>query len=99
MEANPTPPPGEKKPLLWPIVVNLAALVGLAVYFGSNAAAISSAILALVILNLCAALLMSRFKRLNWAIAFLLSALLLPLIGFGLCAAFIAANGGLHGGN
>ena len=96
---EPTPTPGSTKPLLWPIAVNLAVLVGISAFYGSSAAALSGPILALVIINLLAALLVSRFSRLNWVIAFLLSALLLPLIGFGVCAAFIAMNGGLHGGH
>ena len=99
MQPTPTPPPENKKPLFWPIAVNLAALLGLSALYGGGAAALSGPIVVLVIVNLLAALLMSRFKRLNWVIAFLLSALLLPLIGFGVCAAFIALNGGIHGGH
>ena len=99
MEPTSTQSPKDRKPLLWPIVVNLTVLVGISAFYGGSAAALSGPLLILVIINLLAALLMSRFKKLNWVIAFLLSALLLPLIGFGVCAAFIAMNGGIHGGN
>ena len=96
---SPPAPPTPNKPLLWPIVVNLVALVGINMALGSSAATVASTIIGLVVVNLLAALLVSRFNRLNWVVAFLLSALLLPLIGFGLCALYIQLNGGLHGGS
>lgn len=98
MEPTPTSPSNGKRPLLWPIIVNLAVLVGINIDLGGGTETTVSIIIALVFVNLLAALLVSRFNRLNWVIAFLLSALLLPLIEFGVCAAFIAANGGIHGG-
>ena len=97
MDPAPTTPP--KKTLTWPIAVNLAVLVGINVVRGGGMATVVSTIVGLMLVNLLAALLVSRFNRLNWVVAFLLSALLLPLIGFGACAAYIAMNGGLHGGN
>ena len=98
MESLPTPPPEDKKPLLWPVAVNLVALVGISAFLGSSAQVVASTILTLAVVNLFAALLVSRFHRLNWVFAFLLSALLLPLIGFGVCAAYIMMRGGIHGG-
>ncbi|WP_345058107.1 hypothetical protein [Hymenobacter glaciei] len=98
MEPSPQPLP-PKKPLLWPIVINLMALIAINIALGGGAGTVASAILGLTVVNLLAALLVSRFNRLNWVVAFLLSALLLPLIGFGLCALVIQLNGGLHGGH
>jgi hypothetical protein len=98
MEPNPTPPP--KKPaLMWPVGVNLLLLLAAAVYARGNAAFISSAIAALVVVNLFAALLLAFFSRMHWVVAFVLSAVLLPLIGLGLCAVIISMNGGLGGGH
>ncbi|GAA4049186.1 hypothetical protein GCM10022409_39640 [Hymenobacter glaciei] len=75
------------------------ALIAINIALGGGAGTVASAILGLTVVNLLAALLVSRFNRLNWVVAFLLSALLLPLIGFGLCALVIQLNGGLHGGH
>ena len=99
METTPSHTPPPKKPLMWPVAVNLAALVVAVVALGASSDSILLIIVALTLINLLAAMLTGMFRRLNWVAAFLLSALLVPLIGFGLCAMYIQLNGGLHGGN
>ena len=99
MEPLATPPPGEKKPINWPIAVNLLLLLAAIVYERGEVGSMGVVIIALVLINGSAAVLTRLFGRLHWVAAFMLSALLVPLIGFGLCALYISANGGLHGGN
>lgn len=95
----PTPPPKGKKPINWPIALNLLLLLAAVVYLRGELGPLGLVIIALVLINGFAAMLTSFFGRLHWVAAFVLSALLVPLIGFGLCALYISANGGLHGGN
>lgn len=101
MEPLPTPPPlpKGKKPVNWPIAVNLLLLLAAVVYMRGELGGLGVVIIALVLINGFAAMLTSFFGRLNWVAAFVLSALLVPLIGFGLCALYISANGGLGGGH
>ncbi len=96
---NEPPPPNEKKPVNWPIALNLALLVGAVVFYRGELGALGFVIIALILVNGFAAMLTSFFGRLHWVAAFVLSALLVPLIGFGLCALYISANGGLGGGH
>ena len=95
----PPPPPNGKKPINWPIAVNLLLLLAAVAYVRGEVGQLGVVIIILVLINGCAAMLTSFFGRLHWVAAFVLSALLVPLIGFGLCALYISANGGLHGGN
>ena len=98
MEPTP-PPPKEKKPVNWPIALNLVLLLAAVVYHRGEPGSLGVVVVALVLINGMAALLTSFFGRLHWVAAFVLSALLVPLIGFGLCALIIEVNGGLGGGH
>ena len=95
----PETPPSKKKPINWPIAVNLGLLVVAVVLYRGEPGSVGVVVVALVLINGMAALLMGLFGRLHWVAAFVLSALLVPLIGFGLCILVIEANGGLLGGH
>ena len=95
-EPTPTPPP---KSLIWPIAVNLGIVVLIALFTEGDTDLLALTVAGLIVLNVVAAILTAIFKRMPWAIAFALSALVVPLIGFGLCALYIEMNGGLHGGH
>lgn len=98
MEPNlPPPPPDEKKPINWPVVVNLGLLVCGVILFRGSVTPLSVFIAALVVVNVSAALLTLLLGRKHWVAAFVLSALLLPLIGLGLCALLIKTSGLGHG--
>lgn len=91
------PPPNEKKPINWPIVVNLVLLVGAVGLLRGQLGPLGAVIGFLILVNTLAAVLAGIFNRLHWVAAFVLSALLVPLIGLGLCALFIKNNGLGHG--
>ena len=95
-EPIPTPPPG-KKPLTWPLVLNLALLLLVVAISGGDLDVLPFAVIGLVVINGVAAVIMAIFKRLNYVIAFSLSALLLLLIGFGVCALLLSGGlGSMH---
>lgn len=97
IETTPAPkPPDGKKPLNWPIAVNLGLLLMVAISSGADPAALGVAVLVLAFINGVAAFLTSMFGSLNWVLAFALSALLILLIGLGICALMLQ---GLHGGH
>ena len=99
MQPAPPPPPNEKKPTNWPVLVNLVALVGAVVLLRDEPGALVPVIVFLMLVNVLAAVLAGLFNRLHWVAAFALSALLVPLIGLGTCALIIQMNGGLHLGH
>ena len=72
MEPLPTPPPEEKKPINWPIAVNLLLLLAAVVYMRGELGGLGVVIIALVLINGFAAMLTSFFGRLNWVAAFVL---------------------------
>ena len=90
----PPPAPENKKPVNWPIAVNLGLLLVVAILSGADPTALGIAVLVLALINGIAAFLVSMFGRLNWVLAFALSALLLLLIGLGICGLMLQ---GLHG--
>lgn len=80
-----SPPPGGKKGLTWPVAVNLGLLVLIALLTGAEPGALGIGVLALVVINGVAALIMAISGRIHYVVAFILSALLIGLIGFGAC--------------
>ena len=67
-----------------------------AISSGADPTSLGIAVLALAFINGIAAFLVSIFGGLNWVLAFALSALLLLLIGLGICGLMLQ---GLHGGH
>ena len=97
MEPTPIPkPPDGKKPINWPIAVNLGLLLIVALSSGADPATLGIAVLILAFINVVTAFLVSIFGSMNWVLAFVLSALLVLLIGLGICALMLQ---GLHGGH
>lgn len=94
MEALPPPPPGEKKPVNWPIAINLGLLV-LNFLFTRSLSSVVVAIVVLAVVNGIAAFMLSLFGRMRWVTAFILSSLLVLLIGLGICG-LILSNMNLH---
>lgn len=92
----PPPTPEDKKLINWPIAVNLGLMLVVAISSGADPTALGIAVLALAFTNGVAAFLTLMFGRLNWVLAFVLSALLVLLIGLGICALMFQ---GLHGGH
>lgn len=90
-----TPPDG-KKPFFWPIALNLGLLLLAALATGANPGALGIVVLVLVVINTVAAVMMSFAGRMHYVVAFVLSALLLGLIGFGVCALMLSNMGGMH---
>ena len=95
---TPVPPPNpeNKKPITWPLVLNLGVLLVVAAVGGSGMLPGAVGVLALVngvagVINLLAG------NRLHYALAFFLSGLLLLLIGLGVCALLLQGiKGGGH---
>jgi len=92
---EPTPPNG-KKPLFWPIALNLGLLVLAAISTGAEPGVLGILVLALVVVNSIAAAIVSFSGRIHYVVAFILSALLIGLIGFGVCALMLSNMGGMH---
>jgi len=95
MQPSP-PPPNGKKPLFWPIALNLGLLVLAALASGANPNVLGVVVLVLVLINSIAAAIMSFSGRMHYVVAFILSALLIGLIGFGVCALMLSNLGGGH---
>ncbi|RZK23667.1 MAG: hypothetical protein EOO56_04280 [Hymenobacter sp.] len=91
-----TPPPGGKKPFFWPVALNLGLLVLAALLTGAEPGALGIMVLVLVVVNTIAAGIMSFAGRIHFVIAFLLSALVVGLVGFGVCALMLSHIGGGH---
>ena len=99
MEANPTPnplPTPDKKPINWPIAVNLGILLLIAVLSGGEFGLVTGAIPVLLIINGVAAIIMKISGRINWFFAFILSVLLLMIIGAGICGLMLSNLGSMH---
>ncbi len=97
METNPVPkPPDGKKPLNWPIVVNLGILVLIFILSGGELSLLPGAVVGLAVVNGMAAVIMNIFGNLKWVFAFLLSALLILLIGLGICGLMLSGLGNMH---
>ncbi|MVN77341.1 hypothetical protein GO988_13480 [Hymenobacter sp. HMF4947] len=93
----PPPSPEGKKPITWPIVLNLGLLLVVAGFSGGDAGAIASGVFGLVIINGLAAIIVSFSKgRVHYVIAFVLSVLALLLIGLGVCALLLSNMGNMH---
>ena len=90
------PPPGGKKPFFWPIALNLGLLVLAAISSGAEPSVLGIMVLVLVVINTVAAIIMSFSGRMHYVVAFILSALLIGLIGFGVCALMLSNMGGGH---
>ena len=96
-EPRATPPPsGGKKPFFWPIALNLGLLVLAAISSGAEPGVLGIMVLVLVVINTVAAIIMSFSGRMHYVVAFILSALLIGLIGFGVCALMLSNMGGGH---
>ncbi|RZK51222.1 MAG: hypothetical protein EOO59_15350 [Hymenobacter sp.] len=96
MSEPPVPPPDKKKSYTWPIAVNLGLLVVVAVLNGADPQVLGVGVLALVVINSVAAIIMGFSGRIHYVVAFVLSALLLLLIGAGICALMLSNMGGMH---
>ena len=95
--AEPQPPaPNGKSSKTWPIAVNLGLLLLVAVVSQGEPVVLFGAVVALAVVNGIAAFFMAIFGRLNWVAAFLLSALLVFLIGLGICSLMLSGLGGMH---
>ena len=91
-----SPPPNGKKGLTWPIAVNLGLLVLTALLTGAEPGALGIGVLVLVVINSVAAGIMAISGRIHYVVAFILSALLIGLIGFGACVLMLSNMGGGH---
>jgi hypothetical protein len=89
-------PPNGKKPYFWPIALNLGLLVLAAISTGGEPGVLGIMVLVLVVVNTVAAIIMSFAGRMHYVVAFILSALLIGLIGFGVCALMLSNMGGMH---
>ncbi len=87
--STPPTPPQEKKPINWPIAVNLGLLV-LNFLFTRSIGSVLIAVLVLAVVNGIAAAMLSFFKKMRWVTAFILSALLVLLIGLGICGLILS---------
>jgi len=88
-------PPDKKRSYFWPIAVNLGLLLLEALASGGNADSLAFSVVALAIINGVAAVIMGRAGRMHYVVAFILSVLILLLIGLGVCALIL--QNGLHG--
>jgi hypothetical protein len=95
-EPQAPPPPGGKKAFFWPIALNLGLLVLAAISSGAEPGVLGIMVLVLVVINTVAAIIMSFAGRMHYVVAFILSALLIGLIGFGVCALMLSNMGGGH---
>lgn len=89
-------PPNPKRSFTWPIALNLGLLVLAALATGAEPGALGIVVLVLVVINTVAAIIMSFSGRMHYVVAFILSALLIGLIGFGVCALMLSNMGGMH---
>lgn len=94
---EPQPPaPNGKSSKTWPIAVNLGLLLLVAVLSQGEPVVIFGAVVGLAVINGIAALLMAMSGKLNWVAAFLLSALLVFIIGLGICGLMLSGLGSMH---
>lgn len=88
MENSPLPPE-EKKPINWPIAVNLGLLVLTFMLTGSLGSVVTS-ILVLAVINGIAAVMLTSFNQMRWVTAFILSGLQVLLIGLSICGLILS---------
>lgn len=84
------PPPPRKKSWTWPIALNLGLLLLTALLTDANPNALAIGVVVLAGINGLAAAIMGFSGRVNYVGAFLLSALVLLLIGLGICALLLS---------
>ena len=89
-------PPNPKRSFTWPIALNLGLLVLAALATGAEPGALGIVVLVLVVINTVAAIIMSFSGRMHYVVAFILSAPLIGLIGFDVCALMLSNMGGMH---
>ena len=89
-------PPNPKRSFTWPIALNLGLLVLAALATGAEPGALGIVVLVLVVINTVAAIIISFSGRMHYVVAFILSALLIGLIGLGVCALMLSNMGGMH---
>ena len=94
MSERPTPP--EKKSFTWPLAINLGLLVVAALLTGADPGGLAVAVIALFLVNVVAASIMAIFGRMGYVLAFVLAALLILLIGLGICALLLSNMGSMH---
>jgi len=86
---SPPPAPENKKPINWPIAINLGLLV-LNFLLTRSLSSVAISIVVLAIVNGIAAFMLSFFGKMRWVTAFILSALLVLLIGLGICGLILS---------
>jgi hypothetical protein len=96
MSEPPATPPNPKKSLSWPVALNLGFLLLAALITQADPGALGIVVLVLVVINTVAAIITSLSDRMHYVVAFILSALLIGLIGFGVCALMLSNMGGGH---
>jgi uncharacterized membrane protein len=89
-------PPNERKPFSWPLALNLGLLVLAALLTEADPGALAIAVVVLAVINGIAAAIMSSSGKMNYVVAFILSALLVLLIGLGICALLLSNMGNMH---
>jgi L-asparagine transporter-like permease len=89
-------PPNEKKPFSWPLALNLGLLMLAAFLTEADPGGLAVVVLALAVINGIAAVIMRIFGKMNYVLAFVLSMLLILLIGLGICALLLSNMGGMH---
>jgi len=89
-------PPNPRKSFTWPVVLNLGLLLLAALATKAEPSLLGIVVLVLVVINTVAATIMSLAGRMHYVVAFILSALLIGLIGFGVCALMLSNMGGMH---
>ena len=97
---NPQPPnkPEGKKTITWPLIINLGILLLVAAFNSDDLDILPAVIGGLVLVNGVAGIILVISKhRMHYALAFFLSALLLLLIGAGICGLLLSnIKGGGH---
>ena len=96
---TPLPPakPEKKNTITWPLGINLGILVLVAAFSGADIDFLSGAISVLVLINGVAGVILVLSKhRMHYALAFFLSALLLLLIGAGICGLMLSNLGPMN---
>ncbi len=89
-------PPNEKKPFSWPLALNLGLLVLAALATGADPGALAIVVVVLAVINAIAAGITALSGKMHYVVAFILSTLLVLLIGLGICALMLSNMGGMH---
>lgn len=88
--SEPQAPLPEKKSFVWPLAVNLSLLVVAALFTGANPAGMAIAVGLLFVINTVAAIIMGVSGSMGYMLAFALAALLVLLVGLGICALILS---------